>query len=126
MMDWSFDSRLPIYIQIVEQLKLAVVSGEYVPGERLPSVRELASSAGVNPNTMQKALSELESTGLVYSSRTSGRFVADNPELIDGVKRELADKNIMSFLSGMERIGIDKNESIELIKNFETRGNLHE
>ena len=125
-MDWSFDSRLPIYIQIVEQLKLAVVSGEYVPGERLPSVRELASSAGVNPNTMQKALSELESTGLVYSSRTSGRFVADNPELIDGVKRELADKNIMSFLSGMERIGIDKNESIELIKNFETRGNLHE
>ncbi len=125
-MDWSFDSRLPIYIQIVEQLKLAVVSGEYVPGERLPSVRELASSAGVNPNTMQKALAELESTGLVYSSRTSGRFVADSPELIDAAKNELAGKNIMSFLSGMERIGIDKNESIEMLKNFETRGNLHE
>lgn len=125
-MDWCFDNRLPIYIQIVEQLKLAVVSGEYVPGERLPSVRELASAAGVNPNTMQKALSELESTGLVYSSRTSGRFVADNPELIDAAKNELAGKNIMSFLSGMERIGIDKNESIEMLKNFETRGNLHE
>lgn len=125
-MDWCFDNMLPIYIQIVEQLKLAVVSGEYVPGERLPSVRELASAAGVNPNTMQKALSDLESTGLVYSSRTSGRFVADNPELIDAAKNELAGKNIMSFLSGMERIGIDKKESIEMLKNFETRGNPHE
>lgn len=125
-MDWSFDSRLPIYIQIVEQLKLAVVSGEYVPGERLPSVRELASGAGVNPNTMQKALAELEGTGLVYSSRTSGRFVSDNAELIAAAKNELARKNILSFLSGMDRIGINLNESIELLKNFKSGGESDE
>ncbi len=125
-MDWSFDSRLPIYIQIVEQLKLAVVSGEYVPGERLPSVRELASGAGVNPNTMQKALAELEGTGLVYSSRTSGRFVSDNAELIAAAKNELARKNILSFLSGMDRIGINLSESIELLKNFKSGGESDE
>lgn len=125
-MDWSFDSRLPIYIQIVEQLKLAVVSGEYVPGERLPSVRELASGAGVNPNTMQKALAELEGTGLVSSSRTSGRFVSDNAELIAAAKNELARKNILSFLSGMDRIGINLSESIELLKNFKSGGESDE
>ncbi len=117
-MDWEFDNQRPIYSQIIEYIKLTIVSGKLKPGEKLLSVRELAAVAGVNPNTMQKALSELESTGLVHSNRTSGRFVCEDPLLIQKAKNELARENISLFLSNMEKIGIKKEESIELLKDF--------
>lgn len=117
-MDWEFDNQRPIYSQIIEYIKLIIVSGKLKPGEKLLSVRELAAVAGVNPNTMQKALSELESTGLVHSNRTSGRFVCEDPLLIQKAKNELARENISVFLSNMEKIGIKKEESIELLKEF--------
>ena len=117
-MDWEFDNQRPIYSQIIEYIKLTIVSGKLKPGEKLLSVRELAAVAGVNPNTMQKALSELESTGLVHSNRTSGRFVCKDPLLIQKAKNELARENISLFLSNMEKIGIKKEESIELLKEF--------
>lgn len=117
-MDWEFDNQRPIYSQIIEYIKLTIVSGKLKPGEKLLSVRELAAVAGVNPNTMQKALSELESTGLVHSNRTSGRFVCEDPLLIQKAKNELARENISLFLSNMEKIGIKKEESIELLKEF--------
>ncbi len=117
-MDWEFDNQRPIYSQIIEYIKLIIVSGKLKPGEKLLSVRELAAVAGVNPNTMQKALSELESTGLVHSNRTSGRFVCEDPLLIQKAKNELARENISLFLSNMEKIGIKKEESIELLKEF--------
>lgn len=117
-MDWEFDNQRPIYSQIIEYIKLTIVSGKLTPGEKLLSVRELAAVAGVNPNTMQKALSELESTGLVHSNRTSGRFVCEDPLLIQKAKNELARENISLFLSNMEKIGIKKEESIELLKEF--------
>lgn len=117
-MDWEFDNQRPIYSQIIEYIKLIIVSGKLKPGEKLLSVRELAAVAGVNPNTMQKALSELESTGLVHSNRASGRFVCEDPLLIQKAKNELARENISLFLSNMEKIGIKKEESIELLKEF--------
>lgn len=121
-MNWNFDNERPIYLQIIEHIKLFIVTGEFLPGQKLASVRELASEAGVNPNTMQKALSELENTGLVYSNRTSGRYVTDNPDLINSVREEMAKKNIVSFLLNMEQIGITLKDSIELIQKFYTGG----
>lgn len=73
-MQWQFSNEMPIYSQLVEQIKIGIVSGMFPPGERLPSVRDLATEAGVNPNTMQRAMTELERDGLVYSQRTAGRF----------------------------------------------------
>ena len=77
-MEWNFRSDLPIYSQLVERIKLGIVSGSFRPGERLPSVRDMAAEAGVNPNTMQRALQELERDGMVYAQRTAGRFVTED------------------------------------------------
>lgn len=77
-MAWELDSDRPIFIQIVERIQMEIISGKYSPGDKLPSVRDLAAVAAVNPNTMQKALTELERTGLVYSQRTSGRFITED------------------------------------------------
>ena len=82
-MDYIFDNERPIYIQLVEKIRLEIVSGKLKSGERLPSVRELALISRVNPNTMQKALAELEDEGLIYTERTNGKFVTDNKELIE-------------------------------------------
>lgn len=89
-MSWSFDDNLPIYLQIIRILKSDLARGKYQPGEKLPAVRELAMAAGVNPNTMQKALSELERDGLVKSQRTSGRFVTEDKEKIMEIAKTLA------------------------------------
>ena len=85
-MPWNLDSDRPIFLQIIEKIQLDIVSGIYQPGDKLPSVRELAQEASVNPNTMQKALSELERTGLVYSQRTSGRFITEDTSMIQRLK----------------------------------------
>ena len=79
-MRWEFSNDAPIYTQLIQQIKVGIVAGVFPPGERLPSVRELATEAGVNPNTMQRALAELERDGLVYSQRTAGRFVTEDKE----------------------------------------------
>lgn len=117
-MIWKFSDDKPIYSQIIELIQSAVVSGELSPGERISSVRELAEDAGVNPNTMQKALSELERTGLVHSLRTSGRFITSNDDIISELKESLAKKKISSFLQYMNRIGYTNEQTALLIKNF--------
>ena len=111
-MEYIFDNERPIYIQLVEKLRIQIVSGELKQGDRIPSVRELALTARVNPNTMQKALAELETEGLVYTERTNGKFVTDNEELIAKVKRELAEEKVKKYLQDMKSIGISKDESI--------------
>ena len=88
-MSWVLDSGRPIYLQIVERLELSIVSGQFKPGDKVPSVRELAVEAGVNPNTMQKAMVELERQGLVHSERTSGRFITEDEAMITQVREEL-------------------------------------
>ena len=115
-MEWNFKADLPIYSQLVQQIKLAIVSGIYLPGERLASVRELATEAGVNPNTMQRALQELEREGMVYTQRTSGRFVTEDTKVIESAKKLLAESEIRSFLEQMTRLGYPKEEIVSLLK----------
>ena len=93
-MPWNLDNDRPIYLQIIERISMDIVSGVYRAGDKLPSVRELAASAAVNPNTMQKALSELERSGLVYTQRTSGRYITEDTGLIQEVRLKLAEEQI--------------------------------
>jgi len=110
--DYIFNNERPIYIQLVEKIRIEIVSGNLKSGERLPSVRELALTAKVNPNTMHKALAELESEGLVYTERTNGKFVTNNKELIEKVKKQLAEEKVKAYLNDMKNIGITYEESI--------------
>ena len=116
-MNYLFTNDKPIYLQIMEAFKASIVSGELKPGARLDSVRDLAIEAKVNPNTMQKALSELERIGLVRTERTSGRFITDDGGLINSMKTEIAENEIVVFLKKMDALGINKEAVIDLIKN---------
>lgn len=114
-MHWVFTSDAPIYLQVVRQLEQMIASGILAPGDRLLSVREFASQANINPNTMQKALTELEELGIVYSKRTSGRFVTDDTERISRLREELAEKEISDFLGAMKRLGYSGSEVGRLV-----------
>ena len=114
-MRWQFSNDAPIYTQLIQQVKVGIVTGAFPPGERLPSVRDLATEAGVNPNTMQRALAELERDGLVYSQRTAGRFVTEDNTMINTAKRSLAERHVKTFLEAMLRLGFRKDEIIDLI-----------
>lgn len=120
-MEWKLDGEAPIWAQIVETVKLGIVSGGFEPGERLPPVREMAMEAGVNPNTMQRALAELEREGLVYSQRTSGRFVTEDGRAIAAARGELAEAKIRAFLDSMAALGYSREEINGLVRdsNFE-------
>ena len=118
-MEWKFRSDLPIYSQLVEQIKLGIVSGNLLPGERLMSVRDMATEAGVNPNTMQRALQELERDGMVYSQRTAGRFVTENMQVIEREKKKFAEEQIRSFLEAMKKLGYQREEIFSLLKEKE-------
>ncbi len=124
-MSWNLDSDRPIFIQIIEKIQMDIISGLYHPGDKLPSVRDLAQEASVNPNTMQKALSELERTRLVYSLRTSGRFITEDTAMIEHLKSELAKEIIAQFLSNMQKLGIQKEEAISLISEI-SKGDCHD
>ena len=115
-MEWTFKSDQPIYAQLVEQIRLAIVSGDFVPGARLSSVRDMATEAGVNPNTLQRALQELERLGLVYSQRTAGRFVTEDTALIAQEKKAIATARAEAFLQAMQKLGFDLEEIITLLR----------
>lgn len=117
-MRWSFVNNLPIYVQLMDQLKMEILSGGLSPGERLLSVRELAAQAGVNPNTMQKALSELEREGYLVSQRTSGRFVREDGHAFARAREQLAQKAIADFLGKMRAIGFDYTQVVQMTENF--------
>ena len=115
-MDWNFKTGIPIYTQIVDELTMRIASGAYAPGAKLASVRDLAMDAGVNPNTMQKALAEIERRGLVYSERTSGRFVTKDEDILKGLHKELAEKYLGEFTEKLQKIGMDEKQIREFIK----------
>ena len=120
-MQWLFSNDAPIYTQLIEQIKVGIVTGAFPTGERLPSVRDLATEAGVNPNTMQRAMAELERDGLVYSQRTAGRFVTEDRAMIEQAKRGLAERHIKTFLEAMVRLGYRREEVADLLRQ-ETAG----
>lgn len=117
-MAWELSNDRPIYSQIVEIIKLRIVSGYYPAGEKLPSVRELAAEAGVNPNTMQKAFAELEDSGLLTTMRTSGRVVTENDELIREAKEAIAKNEVDRFLEKMKKLGYELEEAREFLNRI--------
>ena len=121
---FEFDNNIPIYIQLVEQIAINIISGNLAPGERLPSVRDLANETKVNPNTMQKALSELEETGLIYTERTNGKFVTTDTGLIERIRKEYADMQTRTYLKNMSRLGFDVSATVEYIDKTEGENNV--
>ena len=114
-MEYQFTNDKPIYLQLIDYFKAQIISGDLPEGSRLDSVRDLAVRAQVNPNTMQKALAELERMGLVRTERTSGRFITDDKEMILNMKKEVAENEVALFLEKMKSLGFDKDEVIKII-----------
>ncbi len=114
-MPWNLDSDRPIFLQIVERIQMDIIAGRYAPGDKLPSVRDLAAEAAVNPNTMQKAFQELERTGLVHSQRTSGRFITEDTTMIENLKTSFANEKIHEFLTLMQQLGFENEQILDMI-----------
>ena len=121
-MPWNLSSDRPIFQQIIEHMELEIVQGVYEPGQRLPSVRELAAQAAVNPNTMQRALSEMERMGLMHSERTSGLYITEDESMIKALKKELAGGEISRFLEQMRRLGYSGEELLTVLKEEMRKG----
>ena len=120
-MSESFDASRPIYAQLVERLKAKILAGSYPPGGHLDSVRDLAAAVGVNPNTMQRALAQLETEGLVRTERTAGRYVTEDTVLIERLRAATAEKFAAEFLEKMQGIGYSPAQVAELLAR-QTKG----
>ena len=116
-MSWKLDSDRPIYSQLLEILQIGIVSGTYPPGSKLPSVRDLAMEAGVNPNTMQRAFAELEHNGLIRTERTAGRFVTEDREMVQQSRDAIASAQLELFLDKMEQLGFQKEEIVAFVRS---------
>ncbi len=121
-MPWNLDDNRPIYLQLMERIQQDIISGVYGPGDKLPSVRELALEASVNPNTMQKALSELERSGLVHSQRTSGRYITRDEQMLKQLKHDLAFQHIQEFMEKMKQLGFAEAEIDRVIGELDASG----
>ena len=117
-MEYNFDNERPIYIQLVELIRIKIVSGEFQRGQKIPSVRELALAMKVNPNTMQKALVELEDEKLIYTERTNGKYVTEDEKLIEKVKNELAKEKVENYIDSMNSIGISFDEAVKYLQEL--------
>lgn len=123
-MAWNLDSDRPIYLQLIEVIQMRIISGRYRAGDRLPSVRDLAGEAGVNPNTMQRALAELERSGLVITQRTSGRTVTEDVSMIAVIRQKLAEEQLTLFFQKMSELGYQQTEITALLKEAAEEENL--
>lgn len=117
-MNYIFDNERPIYIQLVEMIRIDIISGKYQKGQKLPSVRELALMMKVNPNTMQKALVELEDEKLIYTERTNGKYVTEDEILIEKIKKQLAQEKVNNYLNSMKNIGISYELAIKYLQEL--------
>ncbi len=125
-MAWDLDTDRPIYSQLVERLQMQIVSGQYPPGGKLPSVRDLAAVAAVNPNTMQKAFTELERSGLIVTQRTNGRNVTEDVQRIQGIRANLAKEQVETFFTRMKELGYAEAETLELLNGKHCISNNYE
>ena len=116
-MDYRFNDNIPIYIQLVEMIKTDIVSGKYQPGDKLPAVRDMAMELGVNPNTVQRAFSELEREDLVKSDRTNGRYVTDDTKKIKGLLKVLSEKYIDELFEKLNSLGMSDGQIVKMINN---------
>lgn len=117
-MEHVFDNERPIYIQLVEMIRINIVSGKFKKGQKLPSVRELALMMKVNPNTMQKALVELENEKLIYTERTNGKYVTEDEKLIEKTKKQLAQEKVNNYLNSMKNIGISYELAVKYLQEL--------
>ena len=115
-MTWELKNDRPIYAQLIEQIKLRIISGFYRPGERLPSVRDMAAEAAVNPNTMQRAMQELEARGLINTQRTAGRTITEDETMIQALRQQKAQEQIAQFWAAMQKLGFTQAEALSLLK----------
>ena len=118
-MEWKLTDDRPIWLQLTEQLTRRIITGVYPPGSKLPPVRELAAEAGVNPNTMQRALAQLEQDGLAKADRTAGRLVTQDTSVLDGVRRAQAQVVIGGYFDAMAELGYSRCEAAAFIKEEE-------
>lgn len=125
-MDWEFNDKMPIYLQIMDRIKMDIVTEKLKANDKLPSVREMAMSLKVNPNTLQRAYQELERLGIVYTQRGTGTFVAEKSNMIADLKQEMAKEVIDSFILRMKRLGFSEQEIIESIAKNSNGVNQHE
>lgn len=119
-MEWSITGGRPVYVQLVEQLELALLNGTFPPGTRVPPVRELAAEAGVNPNTMQRALAQLEQDGLAKADRTAGRLVTQDTAILDAVRRAEAHVVVNQYYHAMAELGYSQQEATAMLKEEHT------
>lgn len=116
-MEWHFSNDIPIYTQLVNHIKFAIVSGQMLPGSKMSSVRDLAAEASVNPNTVQRALQQLEREGLVFTQRGDGRYITEDTAMIEQAKKALANEHISQFIEAMKKLGYDLSEMIGLLES---------
>lgn len=116
-MAWEFENNRPIYTQLLDKIQMMIISGKYKSGDRFTAVRELSVEAGVNPNTMQRALQELERIGLVSSNRTSGRLVTEDTDLIERIKEQKASEYTQVYLNNMRALGIGTEKILQMVTN---------
>lgn len=114
-MQWHFNQELPIYSQLVDGFRQAIAAGEIAPGARLSSVRDLSLEAGVNPNTMQRAMGQLEADGLVITNRTAGRTVTEREDVLAEMRRTLAIQRTEEYLKDLQALGLDRAAARELL-----------
>ncbi|MGT2947780.1 GntR family transcriptional regulator [Streptococcus devriesei] len=117
-MAWKFDEKSPIYLQIANHIKMQIISHEIEPGQQLPTVRDLAEEAGVNPNTMQRAFTSLEQENMVFSVRTSGRFVTEDLQLIEEERHKLAQTELKGFIDKMTKLGFSKDNLVTVLDQY--------
>ena len=115
-MAWSFSSDRPVYLQIAQRIRRSVLSGEYPPGGQIPSVRQLALEAAVNPNTVQHAFSDLENEGIIISKGTQGRYVTEDRQIIEQMRQAIAMECVRGFLQDLKQLAIDGEQAISMIK----------
>lgn len=118
-MEWKLTADRPVYLQLLEQFERQLASGEWAAGSRLPSVRELAADAGVNPNTMQRTLQELETRGLILTQRTAGRTVTQDAQKLAAVREQLGQALALEYLRGTKALGYTRAQSAQLLQEIE-------
>lgn len=117
-MDFNFDNERPIYVQLVEQIRIKIISGQYKMNEKLPSVRDFATMAKANPNTVQRALLELEKEGIIYTESTSGKFVTNDEKVINDIKNNIINDKVLTLMNDMESLGIKKEDIIKFLNQM--------
>ena len=116
-MAWSFSNDKPIFQQLVDRITLDIISGKYSPGDKLEAVRDLAVTAGVNPNTMQRALTEIEATGLIYSKRGDGRYIGEDENVIDAIKNQYVKESVDEFICSLRALGLSENDILGVVND---------